>query len=154
MHRHTWFFGLTVDVSTDVALTSDDRLMYVPSLPSVSIKVMDSATGEVFHSIGGPGILNEECEIVLGMRDGIFGVTNFAPLDCNDNGIPDDLEYPGCKGFLLGDMNCDEAANGLDIQPFVDYVVIDPYTCQADMNQDGLVDIGDIPGFIDTLLGL
>ena len=68
--------------------------------------------------------------------------------------------------ILLGDMNCDGAVNGQDIDGFV-YVLFGapPYTqyytwtggrcnhLHADMNGDGLVNGQDIDAFTATLFG-
>jgi hypothetical protein len=69
--------------------------------------------------------------------------------------------------FYPGDMNCDGAVNGLDIQHFVQ-ALIDPtgYTndhdgspyarCNAlagDFNRDGFLTEDDIPGFVSLLVG-
>lgn len=75
-------------------------------------------------------------------------------LDCNANAIPDECEFPGCPGILLGDMNCDAARDGRDVQRFVDVLVAGGYTCQADMNQDGVLSLLDVPGLVNALLGL
>lgn len=61
-----------------------------------------------------------------------------------------------------GDMNCDGVVNGADIAAF-NLAVIDPAAyaaaypscsfCNADINDDGVVDTLDVPPFIDCLLG-
>ena len=76
-------------------------------------------------------------------------------LDCNGNAVPDGCEFPGCPGILPADMNCDGATNGLDIEPFTELLTTMGYSCQADMNQDGTVDVAnDLAPFVNTLLGL
>ena len=73
-------------------------------------------------------------------------------LDCDGDGIPDECEYPGCPGIVLGDMNCDGDKNGADIQRFVQTIVSESYTCQADSDEDGDVDLADVPLFVSILL--
>lgn len=74
-------------------------------------------------------------------------------LDCNNNLVSDACEFSrGCPGIVLGDMNCDSGVDGGDMQGFVGSVVSQAYTCQADMNQDGLLTPVDILSFVDTLL--
>ena len=73
-------------------------------------------------------------------------------LDCDANGVPDECEYPGCTGLLTGDMNCDGKVDGRDISGFLKYLLGGLYTCQADVNQDGAVDMLDVQPLIDLLL--
>jgi hypothetical protein len=74
-------------------------------------------------------------------------------LDCNGNDVPDECEYPGCPGILAADMNCDGVLNGADVMRFVETIVADGYTCQADMPpQDGDVDMDDVTAFVNALL--
>lgn len=72
--------------------------------------------------------------------------------DCNGNGALDVCEFPGCIGLLAGDVNCDSAANGADVQDFLETLLSGIYACQADVNQDGVVDEDDIDGFVTLLL--
>ena len=87
--------------------------------------------------------LIDECEIAEGTS-----------LDCNGNLIPDECEFPGCFGILPADLNCDGNTDGIDIQKFVDLLVAADYTCQADMDQDGTLNLLDVPGLVDALVGL
>lgn len=76
-------------------------------------------------------------------------------LDANGNGILD-----SCQPYVLGDMNCDQVVNGLDIQGFVlaytspaDYGATYP-NCSinaADYNNDGVVNVVDLSAFIQDL---
>ena len=79
-------------------------------------------------------------------------IANGTSLDCDGDNIPDECEFPGCVGILLGDMNCDGQRDGADIRRFVGTLVSGGYTCQADMNQDGAVDTADVPALVNTLL--
>ncbi len=63
---------------------------------------------------------------------------------------------------VKGDINIDGAADGLDIQPFVDLLLGLPEAetcfnvielCRADNDCDGDLDLDDIPGFVLVLLG-
>jgi uncharacterized membrane protein len=64
--------------------------------------------------------------------------------------------------LIPGDLNCDGQKNGLDVQGFL-LALLDPAaygsafpTCStalADTNSDGVVDIDDLVGFVDGLLG-
>jgi len=78
----------------------------------------------------------------------------------------DDIEIwglvPGGQSHPLGDLNCDDAVDGFDIQPFV-LAMTDPaaYASQypdcdymlADVNGDGTVDGYDIQPFVELLTG-
>ena len=73
--------------------------------------------------------------------------------DLNGNGIPDD-----CEG--LGDLNCDDAADLFDIEPFA-LALVDPAAyesaypdCErdrADINGDGGVNLFDIDPLVELL---
>jgi hypothetical protein len=58
---------------------------------------------------------------------------------------------PACD--LLGDMNGDEAVNGLDVDPFVDAVINGPYDPCADMNEDDQVNGLDVDPFVAAVIG-
>ena len=53
---------------------------------------------------------------------------------------------------LLGDVNLDEAVNGLDVEPFVDVLVTGVFQAEADMNQDGAVNGLDVDLFADAVV--
>lgn len=84
----------------------------------------------------------DECEVVYGTS-----------MDCNSNGVPDECEYPVCPGFTPGDMNCDGVVNALDIRRFVASLTGGPYSCSADMNRNGSVEMSDVGPFVTVLLG-
>ena len=50
-------------------------------------------------------------------------------------------------------MNCDGARSGADIPRFAATLLAGGYTCQADMDQDGVVGPADVPLFVAALLG-
>lgn len=56
----------------------------------------------------------------------------------------------GCTA--LGDLNSDGGCSGLDIQEFVDSMIVGPYNSCSDMNGDCINDTDDIPIFINCLL--
>ncbi len=82
-------------------------------------------------------------------------LSNGTSSDLNGNDIPDE-----CDG--LGDLNCDDALDAFDLEPFIQ-ALVDPagYAiaypgCEierADVNGDGSVDAFDIEGLIELLLG-
>ena len=76
--------------------------------------------------------------------------------DANGNDIPDECEM--CAGPPDGDMNEDTAADGGDIQAFVDAVMAmsaDPVDlCHGDFDAGGVIDLPDVPGFVAALLGV
>lgn len=55
--------------------------------------------------------------------------------------------------FLPGDVNGDGAANGLDVQPFIQLVLGGGYSAEADLNLDGRVNGLDVQPFINVILG-
>lgn len=63
---------------------------------------------------------------------------------------PLDITF-GKVEILMGDANCDEEVNLLDIAPFVDIISNGSYLDKADMNEDGVVDLLDVEGFVDAL---
>jgi len=91
--------------------------------------------------------------------------------DCNQNGFPDDCDIAhglsadangnGIPDECEGDMNCNRLADGLDVQGFVEALIapaeysIDHPGCsifQGDMDNDGDVDLDDVPLFVTRLL--
>lgn len=61
-----------------------------------------------------------------------------------------------CFAPADGDLNEDGSPDGLDIQDFVQ-AVLDTSTasvdvCHADFDDDGMIDLGDLDGFIDAVL--
>lgn len=59
---------------------------------------------------------------------------------------------PTCEQ-LLGDVNCDEVVNLLDVAPFVEAITSGSFQPRADINQDGFVNLLDVAPFIDLLTG-
>ena len=53
--------------------------------------------------------------------------------------------------FVLGDINCDDTVNLLDVAPFVELISINEFDEKADINEDGVVNLLDIGPFIDLL---
>ena len=74
-------------------------------------------------------------------------------LDCNSNLVPDDCEFPGCPGILAGDLDCSATRDGLDVPRWVNVYVGSEYTCQADIDQDGDVDLVDADLLANLLIG-
>ncbi len=74
-------------------------------------------------------------------------------LDCDGDWMPDDCEYPLCDGLTAGDMDCSGVVDAGDIPTFVQWLLKDRYTCQNDVNLDGLIDGRDMEGFVELLIG-
>ena len=55
--------------------------------------------------------------------------------------------------FLLGDVNCDQSVNLLDVDPFVAILTSGDYSAKADINADGIIDLLDVEPFVDILAG-
>ena len=53
---------------------------------------------------------------------------------------------------LLGDANQDGVINLLDVAPFVDTLLADEFTAEADVNGDGVVNLLDVNRFVQILL--
>lgn len=51
-----------------------------------------------------------------------------------------------------GDLNGDGVLNGGDIEGFVCIALGAPFDAEADLNDDGVVDIADVPGFLEAVL--
>lgn len=62
-----------------------------------------------------------------------------------------DLEFTQPGNFVLGDVNQDGAVNLLDVQPFVEVLVLGNFQDEADINQDESVDLLDVPLFVELL---
>jgi hypothetical protein len=72
------------------------------------------------------------------------------PNDSNYNGIPDECEVT-CE--LMGDMNGNGVVNGDYIQGFVS-AMVGQYDPCADFNINWQMDMADVDGMVDALLGL
>ena len=62
---------------------------------------------------------------------------------------------PPC--VLNADLNCSSRGDGPDVQEFVNALFRNSTAafdvCHADFNGDGVIDLGDLPGFVQKLLG-
>ena len=56
-------------------------------------------------------------------------------------------------GFIIGDVNQDGVVNLLDVPPFVALLSNGGFQLEADINQDGVVDLLDVNPFVDLLNG-
>ncbi len=54
---------------------------------------------------------------------------------------------------LLGDLNGDGSVDLLDVEPFVQLIVIGGFQIEADVNKDGRVNLLDVELFVDLLVG-
>lgn len=79
-------------------------------------------------------------------------ISSGTSLDCNHDGTPDECQFPGCPGILLADMNCDVLRDGRDIKRFIQNLVSGAYSCSADMNQDGVVNLLDLDPLASAVL--
>jgi hypothetical protein len=66
------------------------------------------------------------------------------------------LEIYCCGAPPDGDANLSGTTNGLDIQAFVNAMLANPYDpvllCHCDFDGSGVIDLGDLPGFVAKLL--
>ena len=53
----------------------------------------------------------------------------------------------------IGDINGDGVVNLLDVPPFVDLLTSGSFQFEADVNGDGLVDLLDVQPFVELLMG-
>lgn len=78
----------------------------------------------------------------------------WAPVEDN---APLSFNVSACSPCGSGDVNGDGAVNGLDIQPFVDKLLLpslfDPAACAADMSANLNVGVEDVAPFVQALLG-
>ena len=56
------------------------------------------------------------------------------------------------KPALIGDVNCDDKIDLLDIEPFVDLLNSGDYRLKADVNRDGVVDLRDVQPLANLIL--
>ena len=102
--------------------------------------VSDASTCDALPDCNQNGI-NDICEMLTGIMP-----------DCNGNGIPDDCEITPCA-TCLGDVNGDGAANGGDVQPFVDILLMGGSSDCGDIDlSGGPLDTTDLNEFICRLL--
>lgn len=65
----------------------------------------------------------------------------------------DNIVISSGSGGMLGDVNCDNEVNLLDVGPFVDLISSNEFLDKADINQDGAVNLLDVGPFVDLLSG-
>jgi M6 family metalloprotease-like protein len=121
-----------------------------------------AVAGGMYHSLG----LKVDGSIVAwGAND--YGQCNVPAPNTGFTAVATGYEHSlGLKGYVRGDLNCDDAVNLDDIPHFVQ-ALVDPagydadhdgapyLLCNrmaADMDGDTLIDGRDIPGFVDALL--
>jgi hypothetical protein len=61
------------------------------------------------------------------------------------------VEFIG--SLLLGDVNHDDAVDGLDVDPFIDVLLDSQFATTADMNGDGAVNGLDVAPFVAAVFG-
>ena len=59
---------------------------------------------------------------------------------------------PFGQQVLFGDVDLDGAVLLLDVFPFVQRLTKGPYQNEADINQDGVVNLKDVSRFVDLLI--
>ncbi len=96
---------------------------------------------------------------------GVEGVyVTLLPWNYWKNGVPDcdicQSDPSFCMPCIKADVNGDCAADGLDVEPFVELLLSADMTCfdvvdlcPADTDNDGDIDVDDIPCFVLALLG-
>lgn len=71
--------------------------------------------------------------------------------DCNSNNIPDGCEYPACTGILRGDYDCSATVDTDDLQDFLEEILRGIPSCLCDLNADGAANGRDIQGFVNAM---
>ena len=84
--------------------------------------------------------------------DGSFSQNG--PIVDTQGGRPEYIAaWPGSQKTVLGDVNLDGVVNLLDVPAFVDLLTSGQFQAEADINGDGLVNLLDVGGFVDLLTG-
>jgi len=169
------FSELFYSYSTDLGSTWSPNIAISPSFNHSLGYPQQNKLGDYYHMVSLDGWANLAYAATFnGEQDvyylriapdcngnGIHDATdlmNGTSLDCNANGVLDGCEFVagfGCSpDLLLADLNCDGATNGSDIPGFVGRLVSGAYTCQADIDQDGMLTAADMAAFVNVLLGL
>ncbi len=60
--------------------------------------------------------------------------------------------FAGGQPALIGDVNCDQAIDLLDIEPFVDLLIAGDYQLKADANLDGELNLLDVSVLVQLIL--
>ncbi|MCG8407426.1 MAG: hypothetical protein MI923_19680 [Phycisphaerales bacterium] len=149
----------------DIVGTEDDDLRLQPGSPCIDAGDNTAVPPDAFD-------LDGDTDTVEPIPFDATGDLRFRDdPDTADTGNPDGVnslidmgahEFRPVPVFLLGDLNCDGSVSGLDITPFVQ-ALLDPSAyagafsfCNidhADMNQDTLIDTGDIAPLVEALVG-
>lgn len=119
---------------------------------------------------GGPFFCTTDCKVDCN-DNGVPDECEVPPIgpgpDCNANGVPDvcdvdcdgdlmadDCELPACTGILTGDMDCSGMVDLADMPEFVEYLLTGTPSCRADLNHDLVVDGFDVKCFIEVVTGV
>lgn len=129
-------FGITVDVTSSGLV-----LVGANSTPPESF-LFDAETGDMLHSY-------DQGYVVAAVRSKVLIGSPHAHAVSHDSGMA--VLYEG--ETLAGDMDEDGQVNGLDVDPFVDAVLNNPFYLYGDMNGDGVVTGLDVDPFVAILLG-
>lgn len=94
--------------------------------------------------------------------DGYWGRTGEGPEDWEYTGLEESpfgahIEAVACAGTQNGDMNSDGTADGRDVSEMAAAVIAAStdslHVCRGDFNDNGMMDPGDLPEFVQALLG-
>jgi outer membrane protein assembly factor BamB len=129
-------FGKWVDV------TSNGMVLAGSASGAPEAFLFDAETGDMLHSYG-------QGYVVAAVRSKVLIGSPNASEGANDAGMA--FLYEG--ETLAGDMDEDSQINGLDVDPFVDALLNDPFNLYGDMNGDGVVTGLDVDPFVASLLG-
>jgi hypothetical protein len=119
--------------------------------------VSDASWQHVIYNISAVANNKPSVQIRWGMGPTDSYVT-YPGWNIDDVKLTSLLCTPDCGGSPTGDMNGAGGTNGEDLQPFVDALMAhstDPAkVCPGDFSGNLVVDLADVPGMVDALLGL
>lgn len=127
---------IRIDIETTIAEDVDPKLGSSGFFPVQGLGV--AADGNIYGST-----LDQLVQVNLDGTIVPIGSASYADV----RGIA------GVAAVLLGDVNCDQVVNLLDVEPFVETLGSAEFNTKADINRDGVVNLLDVSGFVDLING-
>ncbi|OHB78185.1 MAG: hypothetical protein A2W31_03285 [Planctomycetes bacterium RBG_16_64_10] len=122
-------------------------------LATVTYDVVGFGATELFLQVGANGFLasdafSADINVVFGGGDdpALNAESQRGTNSATADAVVYNVQFPG-------DLNGDSNVNGLDVLPFVNFILSGDYDPNADVNLDGAVNGLDVTPFVDAVLG-
>ena len=141
----TLSFDTAVEVTSIDFFSIDDEEVVTVAFGVVDSFEFSTVLGDVFENPFGTIVIPAGTDLTFSIGGSTpnnavrFGLTNIEVVESTRTPV------------LLGDANCDNVVNFLDITPFIGFLTSGDFKVQADVNRDGSITFLDITPFIAIL---